>query len=56
MASFMRPALTTVMQDTRLAGERLVASLEAQIAGEPVVSETLPPKLVVRKSCGATPH
>ena len=56
MASFMRPALTTVMQDTRLAGERLVASLEAQIAGEPVVSATLPPKLVVRKSCGATPR
>jgi DNA-binding LacI/PurR family transcriptional regulator len=53
MASFVRPALTTVMQDTRLAGERLVASLLAQIAGEAVVSEFLPPKLVVRKSCGA---
>jgi DNA-binding LacI/PurR family transcriptional regulator len=53
MASFVRPALTTVMQDTRLAGERLVASLEAQIAGQPVLSEFLPPRLVVRKSCGA---
>jgi DNA-binding LacI/PurR family transcriptional regulator len=53
MASFVRPALSTVMQDTRLAGERLVASLLAQIAGEPVVSEVLPPKLVVRRSCGA---
>ncbi len=54
MASFTRPALTTVMQDTGLAGERLVGCLMAQIAGEPVVSEVLPTRMVVRRSCGAS--
>ena len=55
MASFANPALTTVMQDTRLAGERLVASVIRQIRDEPVGSEMLPTQLVIRRSCGASP-
>jgi len=53
MASFANPPLTTVMQDTRLAGERLVDSLIQQIRGEPVDSQMLPTRLVIRRSCGA---
>jgi DNA-binding LacI/PurR family transcriptional regulator len=53
MASFANPPLTTVMQDTKLAGELLVDSVLRQIRGEPVASRMLPPRLVVRRSCGA---
>jgi DNA-binding LacI/PurR family transcriptional regulator len=54
MASFANPALTTVMQDTRLAGERLVGCVLEQLRGEPVSSEMLPTRLVIRRSCGAS--
>ncbi|GAA0889673.1 LacI family DNA-binding transcriptional regulator [Rhodanobacter soli] len=50
MASFINPPLTTVLQDTRQAGEVLVDSLLALIRGEPVGSEVLPVKLMVRRS------
>jgi DNA-binding LacI/PurR family transcriptional regulator len=50
MASFINPPLTTVLQDTRQAGEVLVDSLLALIRGEPVESEVLPVKLMVRRS------
>ncbi|PZO06360.1 MAG: LacI family transcriptional regulator [Lysobacteraceae bacterium] len=53
MAGFANPALTTVAQDTRLAGERLVACVIGQIHGEPVGSQMLPTQLVIRRSCGA---
>ncbi len=54
MASFANPSLTTVMQDTRLAGERLVGCVLEQLRGEPVSSEMLPTRLVIRRSCGAS--
>jgi DNA-binding LacI/PurR family transcriptional regulator len=49
-ASFVNPPLTTVLQDTRQAGEVLVDSLLGLIRGEPVESEVLPVKLMVRRS------
>ncbi|HTM29297.1 MAG TPA: LacI family DNA-binding transcriptional regulator [Rhodanobacter sp.] len=49
-ASFINPPLTTVLQDTKQAGEVLVDSLLGLIRGEPVDSEVLPVKLVVRRS------
>lgn len=54
VAAFTNPPLTTVLQDTKLAGEKLVATLIAEIRGEPAHSEVLAPKLTVRRSCGAT--
>jgi DNA-binding LacI/PurR family transcriptional regulator len=52
-ASYVNPGLTTVHQDTVRAGELLVANLLELIAGRPVESSLLPPKLVIRESCGA---
>jgi DNA-binding LacI/PurR family transcriptional regulator len=49
-ASLTNPPLTTVMQDTRHAGELLVKSLLAEIAGESASNVVIPTKLVVRKS------
>jgi DNA-binding LacI/PurR family transcriptional regulator len=53
-ATFANPPLTTIAQDTRLAGELLVECLLSQIHGEPTEPRMLPTRLVVRKSCGAT--
>ncbi len=44
------PPLTTVIQDTRRAGELLVETLLRQIAGDPATNSVIPTKLVVRKS------
>ena len=52
-ASLVTPALTTVMQDTRLAGEVLVDTLLRLVRGEPAEGTVLPARLVVRRSCGA---
>jgi DNA-binding LacI/PurR family transcriptional regulator len=52
MASFASPALTTVSQDTKRAGEVLVEVLLRQLRGEPVSSLMLPTRVVVRRSCG----
>ncbi len=52
-ASFVNPGLTTVMQDTKLAGEMLVDRVLRQIRGEQVESAMLPAQLVIRRSCGA---
>ena len=51
-ASFVDPPLTTVLQDTKRAGELLVDNLLRQIRGENVASVMLPTKLVIRRSCG----
>ncbi len=51
-ASLANPPLTTVVQDTRRAGEVLVESLLQLIRGEPTDGRVLPTKLVVRRSCG----
>ena len=45
--------LSTVQQNTGLAGELLVESLLKKVNGEPVESMLLPAKLIVRGSCGA---
>jgi DNA-binding LacI/PurR family transcriptional regulator len=53
-ASLANPPLTTVVQDTRLAGELLVETLLTSIRAEAAVNRTLPTKLIVRKSCGSS--
>jgi len=52
MARLAQPALTTVAQDTRGAGERLVSTLIDQLEGRAVQSQVLPTRLVLRRSCG----
>jgi DNA-binding LacI/PurR family transcriptional regulator len=47
------PALTTMAQNTRLAGEVMVDTLLRLIRHEPVESQVLPTRMVVRRSCGA---
>jgi alanine racemase len=51
-ASFTFPPLTTVKQDTQLAGELLVGTLLTMINDEEAKTTLIPPELVVRKSCG----
>ena len=53
IASFTFPPLTTVKQDTQLAGELLVETLLTMINGEETKTTLIPPELVVRKSCGS---
>ena len=53
VASFTFPPLTTVKQDTQLAGELLVDTLLSMISGDEVTTTLIPPELVVRKSCGS---
>jgi len=53
VASLVNPPLTTVAQDTWLAGEKLVETLMKLVQGEPAESFELPAKLMVRRSCGA---
>ncbi len=53
LAAYVTPALTTVRQDIRQAGEGLVSSIVGLIEGEPVASQLMAPRLVVRDSCGA---
>jgi DNA-binding LacI/PurR family transcriptional regulator len=50
MSRFLNPPLTTVQQDTKLAGETLVDNLLRLIHNEPVETHLLPVKLVVRRS------
>jgi DNA-binding LacI/PurR family transcriptional regulator len=52
-ASLTHPALTTVQQDYRRAGEVLVDALLRQIQNQKADTKALPAKLIVRKSCGA---
>ena len=51
-ASLTNPPLTTVMQDIRGAGERLVETLLAQVEGGTRPDNRLPARLVVRGSSG----
>ena len=52
MGAVTRPALTTVSQNTKRAGEVLVQSLINQIEGRPAENMILAPQLLVRESCG----
>jgi DNA-binding LacI/PurR family transcriptional regulator len=53
-ASMVTPPLTTMRQDTQLAGEVLVETLLKLMRGEAAEATVLPCKLVVRRSCGAS--
>lgn len=53
MASLVTPALSTVQQDTKLAGSLLVETLLQQIRGEAVENQTIPAKLMLRQSTSA---
>ncbi|MDE2150346.1 MAG: substrate-binding domain-containing protein, partial [Gammaproteobacteria bacterium] len=53
IARFIQPSLTTVQQDTKLAGTILVESLIKLICNQPVASQLIPAKPVIRQSCGA---
>lgn len=50
IASFANPSLTTVQQDTKLAGQMLVDALLGLIHDEPVESQAMPARLIVRRS------
>lgn len=52
ISSFANPALTTVQQNTKLAGEILVACLIDLINGKAVTPLLMPVDLVIRQSCG----
>lgn len=49
-ASMTNPPLTTIMQDMKTAGALLIETLVAQIEGEPLPADTLPARLIVRRS------
>ncbi|WP_371194680.1 LacI family DNA-binding transcriptional regulator [Glaciecola sp. SC05] len=52
-SSFSTPAITTVQQNTVLAGQLLVTNLLKLIHNESVVDILMQPELVIRRSCGA---
>ncbi|HSD69651.1 MAG TPA: LacI family DNA-binding transcriptional regulator [Woeseiaceae bacterium] len=54
VASYVSPSLTTVQQNSEDASELLVGNLVKLIRNEPVKSTLMPPKLIVRQSCGAS--
>jgi DNA-binding LacI/PurR family transcriptional regulator len=54
-AAHFNPPLTSVLQDTRVAGELLVENLIRLIDGSPIETQLIAPRLVVRSSCGARP-
>jgi DNA-binding LacI/PurR family transcriptional regulator len=54
MAAHFNPPLTTVQQDTQQAAALLVDNVIRLIEGEPVVSQLITPRLIVRASCGSS--
>ena len=55
MASFTSPALTTIQQNTTLAGEMLVVNLLRLIQHQPIELTDIEPKIIIRNSCGSQP-
>ena len=53
LAAYISPSLTTVRQNTRIAGEGLVNSIVRLIEGQSVDSKLIAPELIVRESCGS---
>ena len=51
-AYYFNPSLTTVHQDTIVAGEQLVTQVIRMIEGEDLESQLVEPTLIVRGSCG----
>lgn len=52
VASYANPPLSTIQQDTTLAGEMLVQNLLHLINNQPIETNQIEPKIVIRKSCG----
>lgn len=52
VAQYVSPTLTTVAQNTNLAGELLVENLLKLINDEPITNSEISPRLVIRQSCG----
>lgn len=52
-ACFTNPPLTTIKQNTMLAGEMLVNNLLKLVAGEDVDDSLMPVELIVRETCGS---
>lgn len=52
VARYCNPALTTIRQDVREAGRRLVRKIVRALGGEDIRSSYIPTELVVRASCG----
>ncbi len=52
LAAIMNPPLTTIRQDTALAGALLVSQLLSLSRGQPTDNHLLEPALMVRRSCG----
>lgn len=52
-AAAASPPLTTVQQNTQLAGRLLVEALADAVSGKRIASRMIPTRLVVRQSCGA---
>ncbi|MEL7023321.1 MAG: LacI family DNA-binding transcriptional regulator [Pseudomonadota bacterium] len=55
-AAYVNPGLTTIRQDTRRAGELLVHNLIGLIEEREPEQQHIPPRLVVRRSCGGHPR
>lgn len=55
LAGFSTPGLTTIHQDIREGGKRLVQNLLALMDGKTVQHAALPTQIVVRQSCGTKP-
>ena len=53
LAAYSTPSLSTIRQDIRRAGNRLVSKALRMADGEKVRSEILSTELIVRESCGA---
>ncbi|KZN45315.1 LacI family DNA-binding transcriptional regulator [Pseudoalteromonas luteoviolacea] len=49
-SNYITPSLTTVQQNTTLAGQMLVTNLLSLIRGEDITDTLLPPKLILRQS------
>jgi len=52
VSAFTTPALSTVQQNTKLAGELLVSTLLKAISNEKVEDFLMPAELIIRQSCG----
>ncbi|GHB58945.1 LacI family transcriptional regulator [Psychrosphaera saromensis] len=52
VAQFTNPPLTTVRQDTNIAGQLLVKNLIDLIKGNDVSNSIIEPRLMIRQSCG----
>jgi DNA-binding LacI/PurR family transcriptional regulator len=50
LAGFVNPSLSTVQQDTKVAGAMLVETLLKSIHNEAVENQVIPAKLVLRRS------